>query len=241
MLALDPPLTYCIPGKSDQINLMFEQQPETLRQTVQQLSATASTDPTGWFDVLYQKAQGDTAQVPWAKLTPHPYLQDWLSQQSPLPAPTSALVIGCGLGDDAERLQEYGYSTKAFDVSSTAIAWCQQRFPQSDVHYAVADLLNLDPGWEPADFVFECRNIQALPLGVRSQAIQAIAQLVAPQGTLLVITRLRESEAAPEGPPWPLSAAELSEFTEQGLTEVDRAQFLEGDPAITQVRIAYRR
>ncbi|PZD71807.1 hypothetical protein C1752_04499 [Acaryochloris thomasi RCC1774] len=220
---------------------MFEQQPETLRQTVQQLSATASTDPTGWFDVLYQKAQGDTAQVPWAKLAPHPYLQDWLSQQSQLQAPTSALVIGCGLGDDAERLQELGYGVRAFDVSPTAIAWCQKRFPQSDVHYAVADLLNLESNWEPAEFVFECRNIQALPLEVRSQAIQSISRLVAPQGTLLVVTRLREDEAAPEGPPWPLSESELAEFAKQGLKEVNRAQFLEGDPAITQVRIEYRR
>jgi 2-polyprenyl-3-methyl-5-hydroxy-6-metoxy-1,4-benzoquinol methylase len=220
---------------------MFEQQPETLRQTVQQLSATASIDPTGWFDTLYQNAQGDAAQVPWAKLAPHPYLQDWLMPQSQPPESACALVIGCGLGDDAERLQGYGYTVRAFDVSPTAIAWCQQRFPQSNVHYTVADLLNLDSGWQPADFVFECRNIQALPLEVRSRAIRAIAKLVAPQGTLLVITRLRADESIPDGPPWPLSESELAEFIKLGLKEVNRVQFLEGNPAITQLRIEYRR
>ncbi|MGB7415990.1 MAG: class I SAM-dependent methyltransferase, partial [Thermosynechococcaceae cyanobacterium] len=164
---------------------------------------------------------------------------DWLTQAPPPQNLASALVIGCGLGDDAERLQQQGYRVRAFDVSPTAIAWCQQRFPNSEVDYTVADLLNLDPQWEPADFVFECRNTQALPLGVRSQAIQAIAKLVAPHGRLLVITRLRETEAAPDGPPWPLSESELSEFTTLGLHEVKRAQFMEGD--ITQVRIEYRR
>jgi 2-polyprenyl-3-methyl-5-hydroxy-6-metoxy-1,4-benzoquinol methylase len=220
---------------------MSEQQPETLRQTVQQLSATASTDPTGWFDTLYQNAQGDAAQVPWAKLVPHPYLQDWLMQQSQFPESASALVIGCGLGDDAEHLQNCGYTVRAFDVSPTAIAWCQQRFPQSHVHYTVADLLNLDPSWQPAGFVFECRNIQSLPVEVRSPAIRAIAELVAPQGTLLVITRLRADESRPDGPPWPLSESELAKFITLGLKEVNRVPFFEGDPAITQVRIEYRR
>jgi SAM-dependent methyltransferase len=218
---------------------MFEQQPDILRQKIKTLSETASVHPTGWFELLYQEAQGDTSQVPWAKLAPHPYLEDWLLQQPQ--ASTTALVIGCGLGDDAERLQQQGYRVRAFDVSPTAIAWCQQRFPQSEVDYTVADLFNLAPQWEPAEFVFECRTIQSLPLGVRSQAIQAIAKLVAPQGRLLVITRLRESEAASDGPPWPLSGSELAEFTTLGFQEVGRAQFLEGNPVITQVRIEYHR
>ncbi len=220
---------------------MFEKQPEALRKKVQELSSTASVDPTGWFETLYQEAQGDTSQVPWAKLAPHPYLQDWLSQQAQLQEPTSALVIGCGLGDDAERLQVCGHRVRAFDVSPTAVDWCRQRFPQSEVQYKIADLLHLDPGWEPADFVFECRNIQALPLAVRSQAIQAIARLVAPQGTLLVVTRFRDNEGVPDGPPWALSESELAEFTRLGLTEINRVQFLQGDPVITQVRVEYRR
>lgn len=219
---------------------MFEQKPEALRKTVQQLSATASTDPTGWFEVLYEQAQGDPAKVPWAKLAPHPYLQEWLRQKDRPPESTSAIVIGCGLGDDAERLQQQGYQVRAFDVSATAIDWCRQRFPESQVTYQVADLLNFDADWQ-ADFVFECRNIQALPLEVRSHAINTIAQLVAPQGTLLVVTQLRTTEAPPSGPPWPLSEAELSKFQALGLKEVNRDQFIEGEFAITQARIEYRR
>jgi len=66
----------------------------------------------------------------------------------------------------------------------------------------------------------ECRNIQALPLDVRSSAISAIAPLVKESGTLLVITRHRDHLTIPEGPPWALSDVELSQFAGLGLQEI---------------------
>ncbi|MEY4520365.1 MAG: hypothetical protein RLZZ499_2965 [Cyanobacteriota bacterium] len=199
-------------------------------------------NPTGWFEPLYAEAKGDTALVPWAKNQAHPYLQQWLNTNPPQAQDKTALVIGCGLGDDAELLNSIGYQVTAFDISPTAIAWCQQRFPQSTVNYLVADLFNLDPQWQGKfDFVFECRTIQALPLNVRSQVIQIIAALIAPQGTLLVVTRHREANTIPDGPPWALSTAELSQFTELGLTQVSCDRFIEGEQTkIEQYRLEYR-
>jgi 2-polyprenyl-3-methyl-5-hydroxy-6-metoxy-1,4-benzoquinol methylase len=202
-------------------------------------------DPTSWFEPLYADAKGDTAQVPWAKNQAHPYLQQWLATNPPQTegktAGKSALVIGCGLGDDAELLATIGYQVTAFDISPTAIAWCQQRFFNSTVNYLVADLFDLDPQWQGKyDFVFECKTIQALPLNVRSQVISKISALVAPQGTLLVITRHRDANTIPDGPPWALSDVELSEFTELGLTEVQRDRFVEGEQIkIEQYRLEY--
>lgn len=114
--------------------------------------------------------------------------------------------------------------------------------PQSTVNYLVADLFNLDPQWQGKfDFVFECRTIQALPLNVRSLVIQKIAALIAPNGTLLVITRHREANTIPDGPPWALSTAELSQFTELGLTQVSCDRFIEGEQTkIEQYRLEYR-
>jgi len=200
-------------------------------------------NPTGWFEPLYAEAKGDTAQVPWAKNQPHPFLQEWLSINSPQAAEKTALVIGCGLGDDAELLASLGYQVTAFDISPTAIAWCQQRFPDSSVNYLVADLFNLDPQWQGKyDFVFECKTIQALPLNMRSQVIQKITALVAPQGTLLVIARHRDADTIPDGPPWALSDAELSQFIELGLTEVKCDRFIEGEHIkIEQYRLEYYR
>ncbi|MCC5670303.1 hypothetical protein LC653_42600 [Nostoc sp. CHAB 5784] len=53
---------------------MLEQQPENLQFSIKQLATEAlqKSDPSAWFEVLYAKAKGDTAQIPWAKLAPHP-------------------------------------------------------------------------------------------------------------------------------------------------------------------------
>lgn len=225
---------------------MFEQQPETLRKKIQFLAAESvrQGDPSGWFETLYAQAEGNSARVPWAKNSTHPYFQEWLKHHTPQEENRSALVIGCGLGDDAEALARRGFRVTAFDISPTAIAWCQQRFPDSSVNYLVADLFSLDPQWHRRfDLVYECRNIQALPLSVRSKAIGAIAALVAEGGTLLVITRFRDTDTEPNGPPWPLSEKELAQFEQQELQEIHRNVFLETSDSVTikQLRLEYRR
>ncbi len=222
---------------------MFEQLPEAIQQKVKKLATESQkADPTGWFDVLYSEAEGDAAQIPWARLTTHPYLQEWLDISQPQGEGRTALVIGCGLGDDAEGLAKLGFQVTAFDISTKAIAWCQERFPDSSVNYLVADLLALDSEWHRKfDLVIESRTIQALPVEMRSQVINCIAPLVASRGTLVVITRIRDNDSVPDGPPWPLSEKELAEFIELGLQEVRRDIFLSeaGEKTIKQVRIEY--
>lgn len=223
---------------------MPEQPLDALRQKVMSLAneSIAKSDPYGWFDTLYVQAKGEPSQVPWAKLTTHPYLQDWLDKFNPQENKGSALTIGCGLGDDAETLARAGYNVTAFDVSPTAIAWCKQRFPNSLVDYQVADLFALNSAWQGAfDFVFECRTIQALPLNLRSQTIEAIASTVAPGGTLLAISQLRHTEDEPDGPPWAVSNQEFAQFEPLGLKEVRRDLFEDSDRAVTEVRIEMRK
>jgi len=224
---------------------MFEQQPQNLQLHVQQLATEAidKSEPSAWFEVLYAEAKGDTAKIPWAKLTSHPYLHDWLANHQPFASQQKALVIGCGLGDDAEALAHLGFEVTAFDISQSAIAWCQERFPNSAVNYLVADLLEIPLQWHQAfDFVFECRNIQALPLNVRSWVISSVASLVAPDGTLLLITRVRDTEDEPSGPPWALSDLELKQFENLGLQQVEKLVFLESEQIdVKQVRIEYQR
>ncbi|AFY49538.1 Thiopurine S-methyltransferase (TPMT) [Nostoc sp. PCC 7524] len=224
---------------------MLEQQPENLRQKVQELASEAinKSEPTAWFEVLYASANGDAEQIPWAKLTPHPYLQDWLDNHELSTEGKKALVIGCGLGDDAEALAKLGFDVTAFDISPTAINWCQKRFPNSPVNYQIADLLAIPQQWFQAfDFVFECRNIQALPLSLRSAVIASVASLVAPSGTLLLITRVRDTEAEPSGPPWPLSQSELAQLESLGLQKIEELLFLESQETdVKQMRIVYQR
>lgn len=178
-------------------------------------------DPTAWFEPLYARAHQENGRVPWAHLQPNPDMMDWLKETHFDAAGKSALVIGCGLGDDAEGLQHSGFEVTAFDVSETAIQWCQERFPESQVNYQVADLLNPPEAWQQQfDFVLENRTIQALPYQLANPAITQIASFVAPGGTALIICHGRDETEEPRGIPWPLSHGDLHHFEAAGLTEI---------------------
>ena len=128
----------------------------------------AKGNATGWFDTLYTQAQGDPARIPWADLHVNPHFAAWLAQHPLEGQSKTALVIGCGLGDDAEELAARGFRVTAFDVSPTAIAWCRRRYRQSHVDYCVADLLNLPAAWRLMfDFVLEVYTLQVLPPDLR--------------------------------------------------------------------------
>src|ERR1700726_1908336 len=99
-------------------------------------------DPTGWFELLYKEAEQGQNVVPWADRGANPGLLDFWSV-NPQPAQEKkALVIACGLGDDAQQLAAWGFETTAFDISETAIRIVTMRFPKSEVKYREADLFH---------------------------------------------------------------------------------------------------
>ncbi|NJN00029.1 MAG: class I SAM-dependent methyltransferase [Phormidesmis sp. RL_2_1] len=196
-----------------------------------------------WFEPLYARANGDTAQVPWALPTATVYLTNWLAQNKIDGTGLAAVVVGCGLGDDAEALAAAGFMVTAFDVSASAIAWAKKRFPQSAVDYVVADVFALPAGWlNRFDLVFDFRTIQALPLSVRADVMGQIAALAKPGGTVLVITYLRDPEKIlADGPPWPLSMAELTHFEDCGLSIVHKETFRQPASRFAdRIRIQYQ-
>ena len=98
-------------------------------------------EPLDWFEELYAEAlNAGTSVIPWADRKPNPNLLEWLDREGTEGAGKSAIVVGCGLGDDAEELSRRGFSVTAFDISSSAIAMARRRFAGSAVDYAVADL-----------------------------------------------------------------------------------------------------
>ncbi len=222
---------------------MSEENLNPLRQKVQDLALDyqKKDDFTGWFEVIYTDALGDAEQVPWAKMQPHPSLENWLKTAEI--TNKKALVIGCGLGDDSEILAAKKAQVTAFDIAPSSIEWCRKRFQNSSVNYLVADLLSLDDSWKNSfDLIFESRTIQALPIQIRREVIEAIATLLKPGGTLLIVTRLRETEEIPDGPPWAVSQQELSQLYEYGYQEVSRIPYLDpNNPSILQALIEYKR
>jgi len=153
------------------------------------------SDPLGWFEPLYAKADGQSSAVPWADLKPNPNLTIWLDREHTDGAGRTAMTVGCGLGDDAEELAKRGFNVAAFDISPTAINWARRRFPQSRVHYSATDLFATPKTWSRAfDFVFEAYTLQVLPKELRRRAVDCIADLVAPNGQLLIIVRAHDGK-----------------------------------------------
>jgi len=176
-------------------------------------------DPNGWFEEFYARADGDIHKVYWADLKPNPLLLSWIEGRS-VSANRRAITIGCGLGDDAEALAKHGYQVTAFDISLSAIAMCQQRYPASDVDYLVADLFNYPNAWRRGfDLVYECNTIQILTEPARTRAVEAITNLVAPGGEVLVSCRSREAGEQLDTFPLALDQDEIDGFLRAGLSE----------------------
>lgn len=114
------------------------------------------------------------------------------------------------------------YRVTAFDVSQTAIGWCQQRFPGSLVDYQVADLFALHVARNAAfDLVVAIRTLQSLPPSRHADAAVAIARTVRPGGWVFLRCLARDEDEPPMSRPWPLSREELRAFTDAGLHEVE--------------------
>ncbi len=199
-------------------------------------------EPTGWFDALYAESH-DAKEIPWADLVPNPNLMGWLEASSIEPRNRRAIVVGCGLGDDAEFLSDEGFNVTAFDVSPAAIRWCKKRFPGSRVDYRTIDLLKLPAGWLCRfDLAVEIYTLQVLPPTIRPQAMQAIVDLVAWQGQLLVITRGREEKEAEGEMPWPLTKEELVELTRLNLEQETFEDYWDHEvPPVYRFRAVYRK
>ena len=175
-----------------------------------------------WFEELYARSADDPERIPWARLAPQPELVAWLDRHPPERG-TPALVVACGLGDDAEELARRGCAVEAFDLSPSAIDAARRRFPDSAVRYRVADLFVLPTEWSGRfAIVVEVLTVQSLPPEAHEDAIAAITRRVAPGGHLLVRTAVRADDDRADSRPWPLRHGELRWFTADGLVETAR-------------------
>ena len=141
---------------------------------------------SAWFEDLYKKHENNHENIPWARLEVNPLLETYLSATKEHKG--KALVIGCGLGDDAYALADAGYDVLAIDVSQTALDLAQKRFPDSNILFEKQDIFDMPKKYyEHFDFVFESLTIQSLPREFREKIIHAIAHTVVIDGKLLVV------------------------------------------------------
>lgn len=181
--------------------------------------ALAAGDATGWFDKLYAAGAEGKVTMPWSRTDPHPLLVQWADRVRLTGTGRTAVVVGCALGADAEFVAGRGFATTAFDVSPTAIRLARERHPHSPVRYVSADLLHLPGEWRRAfDLVVEIITLQALPPELHPHAAAAVRDLVAEDGTLLVIGAT--PDPTEPAPPWPLTRTEIDALACDGLETV---------------------
>jgi SAM-dependent methyltransferase len=224
---------------------MNDDEVELRRERARELAAefTERGDMFGWFDAFYKEAGGNNEQIPWADLEPNPYFRKWAEDIRLNGAGRNALVIGCGLGDDARYLNDLGFKVTGFDISPTAIEWAKRLSEDSDIRFEVMDLFEPHRGWIASfDFVLEIYTIQPLPMEMRERVIDSVAAFVAEGGELVVVTRGREDDEEPVQLPWPLSRKDLSRFETHGLKQTD-FRIMDGDesPPIPRWVVQYRK
>jgi len=173
--------------------------------------AAMSEDPFSWFEEIYTSADGDWEMVPWEDNIPNPLFSDWLDcETANLLDSGKALVIGCGLGDDAAFLAKRGWEVTSFDISKTAVNWAQKIHFDLPINWVVADLLEPPKDWLGFfDLVVEIHILQAMPQSLRDQGAEILSTLVGNSGHLVCIGRICEPEDENIGPPWPLTRAAI--------------------------------
>ena len=134
---------------------------------------------------LYAGADWDPDEIPWANLKPNPALVQWLDLHPPAKSHRRALVVGCGLGDDAEELAARGFVVTAFDISAAAVAWCKQRFPASRVNYMKSPIFSNRLSLGLASLVHRRDLHDPIPLAeLHAKAMESLAGLLAPGGEM---------------------------------------------------------
>jgi 2-polyprenyl-3-methyl-5-hydroxy-6-metoxy-1,4-benzoquinol methylase len=199
-------------------------------------------DFQSWFETLYKAADGQESRIPWADMVANPKLVSFMASY-PCSKGETALVVACGLGDDAEFLADLGYSVTAFDISETCIDWCRRRHPGSRVSYQCADLFDLPAAWlERFDLIFEANTLQVLPRSAQGQGLTHMARALAKNGRLLICARLRDESEARGHMPWPLCAADFDILKELGLETLSWEDFFDAEEApVRRVRALYQR
>jgi SAM-dependent methyltransferase len=165
---------------------------------------------TDWQEA-YEKRE-----TPWEKGKAHPALADFLASHGPFAG--EIFVPGCGSGHDVRALSTSRNQVLGIDLAPLAIEKARSFPTVGNEEYQLADLFALPPEFDGKfDVVFEHTCFCAIDPALRADYVQAIVRLLQPGGRFLAIFFLNP-DIDDEGPPFPVSRAELERFFGDGFT-----------------------
>jgi len=183
-----------------------------------------------FFDNIYKNTNDTHSNIPWATLNANIYLKDYLDNNE-MVKNKKALVIGCGLGDDANELSLKGYEVDAIDISDHAISLAKKRFQDKNINFKVEDIFDLPKSMiNSYDFIYEGLTIQSIHPQYRESLIKIIYSLNKSNGELLLYTNIQNDSDSFGGPPWPLYRKDLEIFNTIGYEILSKEELVENKP-----------
>jgi SAM-dependent methyltransferase len=176
--------------------------------------------PAFW-EALY--AQGEDG---WELREPALPLVAWLAAGNALgPRGARVIVPGCGRGHDVRLLVRRGYRALGVDFAAAAVAEARALAAAEgvDAEFAQQDVFTLPAEHREAfDAAWEYTCFCAIDPARRPEYVATLRAIIKPGGTLLgCFYPLREGT---DGPPFPLSRAEIERLLAAGFRIVESAE-----------------
>jgi SAM-dependent methyltransferase len=134
-----------------------------------------------------------------------------------------ALVPGCGHGHEVALAVEHGLDATGLDIAPTGVAEARALYPQLEDRFVAGDLFNPPAEMRGAfDVVLEHTCMSGLHPSLRADYRRGIDLTLRPGGLLIGVWFINpELDPGDEGPPYPLSVADLTDLFAQGYETVD--------------------
>lgn len=164
---------------------------------------------------MYQKGE-----VFWNRGAPSPPMKEYLARHAVC---GRALVPGCGHGHEVALAVEHGLDATGLDIAPTGVAEARALYPHLAERFVTGDFF--DPPEQMRDayeLVLEHTCLSALPPAMRAGYRRGI-DLTLRRGGLLIGVWFIDPALDPgeEGPPYPLSVADLTALFDDDYEIVD--------------------
>jgi len=167
------------------------------------------------WEGMYRKGE-----VYWDRGGASPPMDQYLEQHA---LRGRALVPGCGRGHEVALAVKHGLDATGLDIAPTAVAEARVRYPQLAERFVEGSLFDPPREMRSAfDVVLEHTCLSALPPALRPEYRRGM-NLTLRRGGLLVGVWYINPDLDPgeEGPPYPLSVADLTVLFAEGYEIVD--------------------